>query len=70
MSRLIRWVCLAALLWAAPCLRIGAADAAAHSLDDRLLADSRDGVLHEFDWLSACLIAGGGALSLDLLLMR
>jgi len=59
MPRLLRAVGLAALLTAAQCWPIAAADAAPRALDDCLLADARDGVLHEFDWLSACLIAGG-----------
>jgi tetratricopeptide (TPR) repeat protein len=59
MPRLLRTVCLAALLVAAQCWRIWAADDASRSLDDRLLADTRDGMLQDFDLLSACLIAGG-----------
>lgn len=64
MPRLLRWVCLTALFWAAlfsaaPGLRSVAADAASGSLESRLLADARDGMLHDFDLLSACLIAGG-----------
>lgn len=33
--------------------------AADSTLDQRLLADAADGTLHDFDFISACLIAGG-----------
>ncbi|HEX5105281.1 MAG TPA: hypothetical protein VFV87_15785 [Pirellulaceae bacterium] len=49
----VRWWLLTFLLL------VPAVDAAAESLDARLLADARDGRLDEFDFLSACLIAGG-----------
>jgi tetratricopeptide (TPR) repeat protein len=52
-------VILTALIWISLHARLPAAEAARNGLDQRLLADARDGVLHEHDFVSACLIAGG-----------
>jgi tetratricopeptide (TPR) repeat protein len=44
--------------------------AAAASLDQQLLADAADGRLDEFDFVSACLIAGGTSDSAEFLELR
>jgi hypothetical protein len=61
MPRLPAPIILGVMLVVAACNRLPAEDAAQDSLARHLLADSRDGVLDEFDLPSACLIAGGVA---------